>query len=311
MGKTIDRITGEAGIPRLVEVLADRLNPTDLQSLMLAVYARRAQRRQPADVLTDYERSRFFGASPLPAESFSAFESAAQSAASRFSFLTLSPLAPFSACAAVASVGQDWSIPTARTGEVVSDPTNILALEAAIRRRAAPQAAPTHLATCQRVVRPQSYGDPRQLAHFSLFALISAGRDVGSFGREAEMIGGHLDALIGTIRGYLDQPPSLSLSYTIRTGSTADARFAAIEDVANRHGIPLWEEPERVAVDRYYAGFCFHLWADTPSGRQQIADGGAVDWVGKLTGNRKQRSFISGCGIDGLVAMRLSAQTSI
>lgn len=41
------------------------LPATDLQSLMLAVAARRSARRRPADLMRDYEQSRFLGASPL------------------------------------------------------------------------------------------------------------------------------------------------------------------------------------------------------------------------------------------------------
>jgi hypothetical protein len=303
MSKTLDRIAAEAGIPDLVEALSDRLSPTDLQSLMLAVYARRSERRTPADVLADYERSRFFGASSLPSSGFTAFAAAAEAAASAFTFLTLSPMAPLSACAAVASVGQDWSIPTVRTGEVVSDPTNILMLEAALRRRADPAAGPVHLATIQRVIRPQNYGNPKALAHFTLFALVSAGRDTGSYRTEAAMITTHLDALISAITAFVPGL-KLSLSYTIRTASHTDARLTAITDAAARHGLDLWEEPNREAVTGYYAGLCFHLWAETVEGRRQLADGGAVDWAGKLTNNGKERGFISGCGVDGLVAER-------
>ena len=39
----IERILRETGIPELFDVLAERLNPTDLQSLLLAVYQRRVE----------------------------------------------------------------------------------------------------------------------------------------------------------------------------------------------------------------------------------------------------------------------------
>ncbi len=302
MGKVVERIARDAGVEPLADILAERLSPTDLQSLMLPVYARRAAARGPGAVLADYERGRFFGASPLPAAAFTAFEGVAQACAEGFEFLVLSPMAPLAACSAVATVGQDWSIPTARTGEVVSDPTNVLALEAALRRRRDP-GPPVHLATCQRVVRPQASADPRRLAHFSLLALVSAGRDAGAFRTEAEMIGRHLDALIGTVRRFVRGDLPLSLSWTLRSDSHGDARLAAVEAAAGRHGVPVFEDAERAAADGYYAGFCFNLWLDTEDGRRQLADGGAVDWVAKLTSNGKERALISGCGIDGLVAL--------
>ena len=304
MNAALQRIVETLGIPDIVALLGEKLAPTDLQSLMLAVYARQAAGRAPGDVLGDYERGRFFGASPLPWSGFAEWAVLAERAAPDFEFLTLSPMTPLASCASVASVQQDWSVATARSGEVVSDPTNVLALEAALRRRKAPAAAPLHLATVQRVVRPQAYGDGKRLAHFSLFALLSAGRDTGSHRLEAEMIGLHIDALIGTIRRFMASPLPLSLSYTIRTQSLADARLEAIAAAAARHGVPVQEDRERTAADGYYAGCCFHLWAEAENERLKLADGGTVDWVGKLASNRKQRSFVSGCGVDRLIALR-------
>lgn len=301
MASPVARIARSLGQPGIVEALAD-LPATDLQSLLLAVAARRAARRRPADLLHDYENSRFFGAAPLPWAAFAEWDGIARQSAADFEFLLLSPMAPLASCAAVASVGQDWSVPTLRTGEVVSDPTNVLAVEAALRRKRAPD-APAHLATIHRVVRPQAYANPKSLAHFSLFALVSSARDTGGFATEAGMIASHLAVYFTAFRCFLGPATPLSLSYTI-AGSSTDARHAALAAIAAQNGVPVWEEPDRKAVTGYYSGFCFHVWADLPSGRRQLADGGTVDWVQKLAANAKERSLVSGTGVDGLIAIR-------
>ena len=54
----VERIVRESGVPELVEVLSERLAPTDLQSLLLAVQRARASRLTPADVLRVYDQSR-------------------------------------------------------------------------------------------------------------------------------------------------------------------------------------------------------------------------------------------------------------
>ncbi len=59
MNKIVERIEREAGIPGLVQILAERLSPTDLQSLLLEVYRLRASQLRPADVLTNYQNNRF------------------------------------------------------------------------------------------------------------------------------------------------------------------------------------------------------------------------------------------------------------
>jgi hypothetical protein len=53
MDKLIDRIEREAGIPNLTEILATRLTPTDLQSILLRVLQRRATRLTPSTVLSN------------------------------------------------------------------------------------------------------------------------------------------------------------------------------------------------------------------------------------------------------------------
>ncbi len=59
MNPIVERIEREAGVPGLTSILAERLTPTDLQSLLLEVYRRRASHRQPADVLSEYQTNRF------------------------------------------------------------------------------------------------------------------------------------------------------------------------------------------------------------------------------------------------------------
>lgn len=46
--KIIQRILEQVEIPQLLEVLSKRLNPSDLQSLLLEVYQQRAKKISPA-----------------------------------------------------------------------------------------------------------------------------------------------------------------------------------------------------------------------------------------------------------------------
>ncbi len=78
-----------------------------------------------------------------------------------------------------------------RGSEVVSDPTNVLALEAAARRKQNP-AAPVNLAACVRVLRAKRFDGEGLFQHFRIFALLSSGRDRGSCLTESEMLTGHL-----------------------------------------------------------------------------------------------------------------------
>jgi hypothetical protein len=48
--KIVARVVRESGVANLLEVLGERLAPTDLQSLLIAVFHRRAARPTPRRV---------------------------------------------------------------------------------------------------------------------------------------------------------------------------------------------------------------------------------------------------------------------
>lgn len=299
MSGIIERIERESGVEGLAEILADRLNPSDLQSLLLEVARRRAAKRSPAELLKDFAASRFFGAARPDRAALLAWEQLTLSLCERrFEPVELSPVTPLGACSVVAKVDQDWSIGTMRRGEVVSDPTNVLALEAARLRKL--DGDDVHLATSHRVVRPQNYGDGKMLAHFRLFALVSGGRDRGGYGFEAEALGRQVGLLLAAFGQFLAPGTALRLGYTRTTMPDIDARLEALRDAAAANGAELFEEVGREAAGSYYAGFCFHVFA----GDMQLADGGIVDWGAKLTGNGKERMVISGCGVERLLGLR-------
>ena len=168
----------------------------------------------------------------------------------------LSPVAPLGTCAAVGATDQNRIVSTVRTSEVVSDPTNVLALEAARQRSVAGE---VHLAAHHRVLRAQRFA-PGNAAHFSLFALVSSGRDRGSQATELDFLGRHLTAwrtLLDTTLG----EGCCSITYTT--------------------GAP------------YYAGLRFKIMARMPSGPLEIGDGGLTDWTARLRADAKERCLIS------------------
>ena len=174
MSRTVDRIEREAGVSGLAAILAERIAPTDLQSLLLEVYRMRASRRRPSDVLADYEANRFVQPSTIaPARILEWEQLAFAHLPDEFEVVTLSPVCPLGTCAAVAPVDPTWSVATVRNTELLSDATNVLALECAVRRRKllterAKSTEAVHLAASHRVVRPQKFDEPWMVPHFSL-----------------------------------------------------------------------------------------------------------------------------------------------
>ncbi len=132
----LERIQREAGIPNLLDVLVERLTPTDLQSLLLEVYRRRAAGIQPGQLLERYEHDRFARPSDLAPHVLAQFDSLAWSLLpEQYMALELSPVCALGTNATIATVDQNKVITTIRNSEVVADATNVLALECASRRR--------------------------------------------------------------------------------------------------------------------------------------------------------------------------------
>jgi hypothetical protein len=298
MSDVIGRLEREH--PGLLHQLAEELNPSDLQSLLLEVARRRSLKRRPSEIVREFKESRFFRPARPPVAQLLAWDNlAVELAHGRFELLELSPTAPLGSCAAIAKVGQNWSIATVRKGEIISDPTNILAIEAALRRKASEQ--DVHLGASARVVRPQNYPAPDMLAHFRLFALVSAGRNRGSSDFECEALFRHLDFYCDAISRFASDPK-------LRLAVSGEALFAAARDYAVRRGVQFAEE-ERQSVGGYYAGFCFHIYAEQPDGGwRELVDGGLVDWGARLSGNAKERTLISGTGVERLLMQRDEAR---
>lgn len=310
MNKIIARIERETGVPGLASILAERLPPTDLQSLLLEVYRLRASRRNPSDVLSDYESDRFTRPSGLSPLRLLAWEQTAFACLpAEFAPVELSPVCPLGTSSVVAGVDQNWAVATSRNSEVVSDATNVLALECALQRRqllrADPKSAqPVHLAASHRMLRGQQFKGALSVPHFSLFCLCSAGRDLGSLRFELSTLGLHVRFYLVALRAFLGEDVPLYLTLTDYHPSP---RYDLLETVlfapvaAEFENLECAFDQQRSAGKGYYNDLCFHIYADSPTaGRVELVDGGVVDWTQKLLSNQKERLLISGIGSERL-----------
>ncbi|MDX8035597.1 hypothetical protein SK803_35795 [Lentzea sp. BCCO 10_0856] len=267
----LTRVLRELGGEEALDRLA-RLSGSDLTSVLLALMRRRAGALSGPDVLRQYRSDRFVAPAEVPFAVLRAAEDRLLAALpSSFSVLGLAPVAPLGTCSAVAEQNQNNVLSTVRGTEVAADPTNALALEAAVRRQSGPD--DVRLAAVQRVVRAQLFGGAGRFAHFTLFAAVSAGRDRGSLSFERQHFAEHI-AFLREACGDIE----------VRV-TVLDPRFEVV-----RGELPA--DPSRHTG--YYEGLCFKVFR----GGVEIGDGGFVDWTQRLTGNRKERLLISGVGVD-------------
>ncbi|MEW9550877.1 hypothetical protein [Nonomuraea sp. NPDC050783] len=281
----LDRVLRGAGGPGVLDVLAERLSGSDLTTLLLEVMRRRAGSLTPADVLRRYGHDRFAAPAAIPFRDLRRAEDAALSALpAAFEPVVLSPVAPLGTCSVPATVDQNKVVSTIRNGEVAADPTNALALEAALRRRAAGGAEPVRLAAVQRVVRAQHVEGAARFAHFTLFALVTAGRDTGDLAFERQHAAEHLAVLADAVRACGAGEPEMRVT-------VLDERYERV--AAGLGGTP---DPGRRSGRGYYTGLCFKVYA----GGAEVGDGGFTDWTARLLGNHKERLLVSALGLDRL-----------
>jgi hypothetical protein len=273
-----------AGIPAdLREALASHLPPHELWSLLLGVLEARASRRSVAHLRGQWETDRFVQPCAVDQRSLHELDGHLLAAATAFQAVELSPVAPLGVSSAVALASQNKVVSTARGTEVVSDPTNVLALECA-KRLAEDGSRYVRLATSHRCVRAQAVPkQPGFAAHFRMFCLASAGHERPN----RELV---TDALIEHINTHLSVLERLGRNgYSIERSAIRLLATEQNTQLAERVAAGVRAPVEHHRLDHgYYDGIRFMIDVRAPNGAViPLIDGGAFDWLRKLCSNHK------------------------
>jgi hypothetical protein len=264
---------------------------------LLCVAEPRAAARRPADVMRQWAGDRFVAPCTVDQRTLLALDQVLLRVAHAFEAIELSPLAPLGTCAAVAPGSQNRIVSALRGTEVVSDPTNVLALICA-ERLCADGTVQVRLATSQRCVRAQPV-PPRSgfAAHFRLFCLASAAREQAdhalAVNAAVEHLALHLDALDAL------QGEGCAFGLRVVRLLASDARQHLAQRVherllALRPGLTIEFAP---LASSYYNGLRFMVEVHTAAGeRVPLIDGGLFDWLHRLAGNAKLSLVASGLG---------------
>jgi hypothetical protein len=275
--------------------LARGLPASEVWTLLLDVLAHRAAERDAASLLRQWERDGFTRPAPVDQRTLVAMDGHLLAAAEGFEALELSPLAPLGACSVVGLASQNKIVSALRGTEVVSDPTNLMALECARRLHGNPRQV-VRLATCHRCVRAQEIPNkPGFSRHFRIFCLSTAGREEKDHAFTVRALVGHIATHLAALdrlerHGYAFPERSLKVL-------AAEARSSLGDRVAASFvGTPL--VTSRELLDHpYYDGLRFMIGVRAPDGNEvPLIDGGAFDWVSKLASNKKLVFVASGMG---------------
>jgi hypothetical protein len=291
------RIERELGVTGLAERLSSAIQQADLHSLLLEVFRRRAAGRTPADLAADWATNRFVRPSSADPRALARFDVLAFAALPpEFEPIELGPVTPLGTSSVLATVHQDKALASIRSVEVLSDATNVLALECAARRRKSPE--PVHLAASHRHLRAAQFSGPLSFAHFRLFALCSAGRDARGAPFHASAVDAHLRFHARVVRAALG--PDVPLRFALTDLAADPPRETWLQP---HEGVEVAFDQARASGRGYYTDVCFKIHARHGAEWLELGDGGAVDWTRKLLSNAKERLVISGISSERICAL--------
>lgn len=307
MDAIVDRILKTLDDDTLLEKLL-ALPRSDLNTLLLKLFQMQAAATTPKELLGSHKSSRFTSPSALDPAAYHLLESRLLSLAQEagISGVLLSPAAPAASCSAFGYVAQNNVISALRGTELLPDPTNMLAIiiAEALTGKKIDNREPLHYCTTARVVRAQMLPDiPGFYSHFGIFCIVSSGKDRGSYACEKAL----LIKQVGYYKQlFLDKfQAKLSVSLRKRSGyPDNDGFWDRITEVirAELPDVPLSLDFEDEG-NGYYKGINFKLYVEKNGASIEVGDGGFVDWIQCMTGNKKERTLISGIGIDRLLLL--------
>ena len=279
--------------PGAYDVLADGLPASRLWSLLLDVAETRAAGRRPSDLVVQWDRDRFVRPAIVDQRSLLEVDQHLLAAAPAFEAIELSPVAPLGVCSIMGHVSQNKVLSALRGTEVVSDPTNVMALECARRLRSDP-ATVVRLATSHRCIRAQEIPKRHGLtANFRIFCLVSAGLEGRNHTFLVDSVAEHMTIMLRALdrleqHGFVFPDRRITVLATQESAPLSDRVVAMLGRPVAR---VLLEHPY------YNKGLRFQIAARSSDGSEMpLIDGGAFDWVAKLMSNRRAVYVASGLG---------------
>jgi hypothetical protein len=276
-----------------------RTPPSSRRGELLAAARYEAGTRRPSDLLAQWTADPTVRPSPVDLRTSIAYDSLALEAAGEYEALLLSPVAPLGVASVLSPGSQDRILSTIRGTEVVSDATNVLALECAMRLRRDP-AMHVRLCTVHQLLRMQPMAQENgRTRHFRLLMLADAGTGLPEDGFEVAAVIAHLrvyqrllDSAAHAHGLAWERPVVVVRSNDVLPAIGPRIRTAlegTFPDVAIR---------EESLQSSYYCGLRVGYGVHDRTGTsQEIVDLGVFDWAAQLTSNRRNRYVASAIGL--------------
>jgi len=299
------KISEKAGIPHLVQLLSEQLSSAELTSLLLEVYHQKSVQLPATALLQQYRENIYV--KPADTDMITLLEKELELLRylkeKGYDPVELSPVGQFGSCSVVGTVNQKKIISAIRHTEVLADATNALALHIAHQKVTGTAIAAGNrmrYCTVHRHIRCMQLPPGKGYSpHFKIACMVAAGKDTGSYTFERETMKEQLQYIYHLLTS-LFGIENIYFKIQPRAGyKNGDALLGAL----------LPDLPFKIVMDsapaenNYYKGLQFKTVITHAGNEIEIADGGFVDWTQQLTGNKKERCFISGIGLSLLVKL--------
>jgi hypothetical protein len=302
----LDSILSRIGQPGLAELLANELSGTELNTLLLDVFAKQTGRLSPGDLLRSYTLNRFVKPADLPVLPLREMELDYLRIFAQHGFeaVELSPVSSLGSCSVVGTASQHKILSALRGTEVLADATNALALHVAhLKRLGEWKPSPEecrHFVVIQRHLRTPAIKNTGFTPHFKIAALVTAGYDTGNYTFEREALHKHVQATTELYKVY-HGVSAMRFRFLCRDGypNKTDLAIKVKNHVTDKSAgtqIAIIEQPEK--DNAYYKGIQYKIDIDHRGRTWEIGDGGFVDWTQLLLQNRKERLFTTGLGFE-------------
>ena len=307
MNEITKRILSEFGDMELIEKFLSLPN-SDFNSLMLEIFQSRVSDKTPIGIVKEFQTNRFAVPSDLDPVAYHILETEFLTSAKEFDIkpVLLSPASPFASSSAFGCVNQNNVVSAVRGTEILSDPTNMLAIIIAdkLKNKKTDNTVPIHFCTTARVLRAQIFPNTgRHFSHFGIFCIVSSGKDTGSYGCECALF----QKQLMFYKKFLIDKYDAKLSIVLRKRlgyPDADGFLDKMAELVKNEfpDVPLSFDLNHTD-NNYYKGINYTMYMERDNNKIEIGDGGFVDWMQKKTNNKKERCLISGIGIDRLLLL--------
>jgi hypothetical protein len=157
-----------------------KLNFSQINNVLMEVLSEKIETIKPSEVLKNYTDNRFCLISEINPKDLNLINQIFYNKLpEKYELLSIPPVAPIGAVSSLTEIDQKTILSTIRNLEIVSDPTAILALESAKRRKVNSSNVVT-LATSHNSLRLQQFSKAHMAPYFSGLVISASGQDIGN-----------------------------------------------------------------------------------------------------------------------------------